>query len=89
MDQRFRILENKDNMLPEKGPIICVCHQVGQIEIANAIEKGIDNTKLPGEKLKCGTNCGSCIPEMEKLIRYHSSIDTINKNSLEEITTNH
>lgn len=51
------------------GKIICSCFQVGENTIAAAIAEGCEDTDALGEKLKCGTNCGSCIPELKTLIR--------------------
>ena len=37
--------------------------------IAAAIEGGCQTSAALGEKLRCGTNCGSCVPELNRLIR--------------------
>jgi len=52
----------------DKGAIICSCFQVGENTINNAIAEGCNNAEALGEKLKCGTNCGSCVPELKSLI---------------------
>jgi assimilatory nitrate reductase catalytic subunit len=55
--------------LPDVGPIVCACFGVGQNTITDAIKSGqcksIDDI---GSTLKAGTNCGSCIPELKKLL---------------------
>jgi assimilatory nitrate reductase catalytic subunit len=50
------------------GPIVCACFGVGRGTICNAIAAGARTAAEIGAKLKAGTNCGSCIPEMKRLI---------------------
>lgn len=53
----------------DSGRIICACHQVGIKRIQHGIEHdGLDSIEAIGENLKAGTNCGSCIPEIRKLL---------------------
>ena len=53
----------------DKGAIICSCFQVGENTIKNSIQQGCCTAEALGEALKCGTNCGSCIPELKALIQ--------------------
>jgi assimilatory nitrate reductase catalytic subunit len=55
------------------GAIICSCFQVGEVAIEAAIADGADSTEALGEQLRCGTNCGSCVPELNRLLRRHGS----------------
>lgn len=50
------------------GPTICACHGVGLEVIAGAITAGADSVEAVGLACKAGTNCGSCIPEIRKLL---------------------
>ncbi|MGO3003348.1 MAG: (2Fe-2S)-binding protein, partial [Halomonas sp.] len=43
-------------------------HQVGQTTIVNAIREGDISIEALGARLACGTQCGSCIPELKSLI---------------------
>ncbi|TJY58177.1 nitrate reductase [Sinimarinibacterium sp. CAU 1509] len=53
----------------DTGPTICSCFGVGRNTITNAIEQGgCNSVEALGAKLRCGTNCGSCIPELQKLL---------------------
>lgn len=52
----------------KQGNIICSCHSVRLNTIKNAIKEGATSVELLGEKLKCGTNCGSCKGELAGLI---------------------
>ena len=50
--------------------IICSCFSVGASRIAAAIrENDLKSAAEIGALLKAGTNCGSCIPELKKLLR--------------------
>jgi assimilatory nitrate reductase catalytic subunit len=49
--------------------IVCACFAVGETAIADAIrDKGLTTPAAVGAALKAGTNCGSCIPEIRKLL---------------------
>ncbi|MGK0500220.1 MAG: assimilatory nitrate reductase catalytic subunit [Oceanicoccus sp.] len=50
------------------GRNICSCFKVSEEKIINAIYNGADSLPQLGIELKCGTNCGSCIPELNQLI---------------------
>jgi assimilatory nitrate reductase catalytic subunit len=50
------------------GPIVCSCFGIGQHQIAAEIRKGAGNVEAIGRRLKAGTNCGACKPEIGKLL---------------------
>ncbi|WP_232630895.1 nitrate reductase [Methylobacterium sp. Leaf118] len=50
------------------GPVICACHGVGLDTITAAIAGGAGSVEAVGAACKAGTNCGSCIPEIRKLL---------------------
>jgi assimilatory nitrate reductase catalytic subunit len=51
------------------GPIICACFSVGVATIRAAIQAGAaTSVEAIGEALRAGTNCGSCVPELKRLI---------------------
>jgi assimilatory nitrate reductase catalytic subunit len=68
-DQRRMLLSGKSvDGLANAGPIVCACFGVGRTTICDAIAAGARFAADIGAKLKAGTNCGSCIPEMKRLI---------------------
>jgi assimilatory nitrate reductase catalytic subunit len=68
-DQRRMLLSGKStDGLANAGPIVCACFGVGRTTICDAIAAGARSAAEIGAKLKAGTNCGSCIPEMKRLI---------------------
>ncbi|CAI1627003.1 Nitrate reductase [Serratia ficaria] len=58
---------------PAAGATICSCFGVGEKRIIAAIAEGCHSAAALGERLQCGTNCGSCLPELKKLIQQHAS----------------
>ena len=63
-----------------RGRIVCNCFNVAETEIGEALAKqdwvnqGTPDAVLAclQGQLKCGTNCGSCVPEMKKIILTHT-----------------
>ena len=53
---------------PDRGSIICVCHDVGECEIAAAIAGGCATVACIGNATRAGTNCGSCRPHIARMI---------------------
>jgi len=60
------------------GKLICSCFKVSEQAIVAAIADGANSATALGQQLKCGTNCGSCIPELNTLVAnaLTSSIDS-------------
>lgn len=54
------------------GPIVCACFGVGRTTICNAIASGQTTVAGLGAELRAGTNCGSCVPELKRLIAQHT-----------------
>jgi len=50
------------------GPVVCACHGVGADVIAATIGAGAGSVEAVGAACKAGTNCGSCIPEIRKML---------------------
>jgi assimilatory nitrate reductase catalytic subunit len=68
-DQRRMLLSGKSmDGLVDAGPIVCACFGVGRGTICGAIAAGANSAAAIGAQLKAGTNCGSCIPELKRLI---------------------
>lgn len=56
----------------DSSPLVCQCFQVRQREIKQAIANGHESVESLGSALKCGTQCGSCKPELKQLISANS-----------------
>jgi assimilatory nitrate reductase catalytic subunit len=68
-EQRRTLLSGKSaDGLGNSGPVVCACFGVGRTTICDAIAAGVGSAAAIGAQLKAGTNCGSCIPELKRLI---------------------
>ncbi len=71
-EQRRLLLSGKSaDGVGGAGPIVCACFGVGRTTICNAIASGQATVAGLGAELRAGTNCGSCIPELKRLIAQH------------------
>ncbi|MBU1360487.1 MAG: molybdopterin-dependent oxidoreductase, partial [Gammaproteobacteria bacterium] len=56
-----------------RGKVVCNCFGVSEAAIATALQQadGTDGERLAALQgsLKCGTHCGSCLPELQRLVR--------------------
>jgi assimilatory nitrate reductase catalytic subunit len=64
--------------LEPRGRQVCSCFNVSETEIVSSLERcsGSVESRL-GElqsSLKCGTNCGSCLPELRRMVRASASL---------------
>ena len=51
---------------------MCACLNVGQNTLVKAIAAGAFSVAALGEVTCAGTNCGSCKPELARLVAQHS-----------------
>ena len=53
----------------DPGPLVCACMSVGKNIIINAItDQGCHSAKAVGAQCRAGTNCGSCVGQINDLI---------------------
>ena len=77
--QETLLTEDRVNLLagrslsapPDTGPTVCSCHFVGAKTVAEAIAAGAVTADAVGEVTHAGTRCGSCRPELIRMIREH------------------
>jgi len=50
-----------------RGRIVCGCYDVSEAEIRAAVAGGARLEELQS-RLRCGTECGSCVPELRRLV---------------------
>ncbi|MEM6266486.1 MAG: molybdopterin-dependent oxidoreductase [Pseudomonadota bacterium] len=53
---------------PERGATVCVCHDVGEFELHQAIVNGANSVAQLGHCTRAGTNCGSCRPVLARML---------------------
>jgi assimilatory nitrate reductase catalytic subunit len=52
---------------PPRGRVVCNCHDVSENEIRADFATGLDLAAVQ-RKRGCGTSCGSCLPELKRLM---------------------
>jgi assimilatory nitrate reductase catalytic subunit len=61
--------------IPDRGPIVCVCFDVGLTTIVDAIaSQALTNVEAVGKAVNAGTNCGSCRPAISRLFALEREI---------------
>jgi len=69
--QRRAVLSGRSTEdLPASGPIVCACFGVGLNLIRTALNHGAASVADIGAALRAGTNCGSCLPELKKIVTH-------------------
>jgi assimilatory nitrate reductase catalytic subunit len=66
--RRFLLAGRSGSAGFDASPTICACFGVRARAILAAIEAGATSAQAIGMKLKAGTNCGSCLPELRRMI---------------------
>lgn len=69
----WKLLAGDESDRAHTGKIICSCFEVGENHIINAIQSGCTDAGQLGVWLRCGTNCGSCAPELTQLVKLHKN----------------
>ena len=67
--RRWLFAPRAEPPVPAAAPrkVICNCLDVSEDQIRREIAAGADLASLQ-EKLKCGTSCGSCVPELKRML---------------------
>jgi assimilatory nitrate reductase catalytic subunit len=69
--ERLRLLSGRPGAdARDRGPIVCACFDVGAEEIAGAARAGCTSVAAIGERLKAGSNCGSCRAEIGRVMEH-------------------
>lgn len=55
--------------LPTRGRVVCNCHDVAVDQIGAAIAAGAGSLLELQTELKCGTGCGACLPELNRILK--------------------
>ena len=69
LSKRTRVLAGRPGAgAVDRGAIVCACFGVGAHEISVAAARGCCTVTAVGEAIQAGTNCGSCRPEIKRII---------------------
>ncbi|MFN3655910.1 MAG: molybdopterin-dependent oxidoreductase [Pseudolabrys sp.] len=67
--QRRAVLSGRSSEgLADPGPVVCACFGVGLNVIRAAMAGGAASVEEIGAALRAGTNCGSCLPELKRIV---------------------
>ena len=73
MQRRMVLSGRAADGLAETGPVICACFGVGLNVIREAIaSNSATDVEAIGKALRAGTNCGSCLPELKRIVHEHA-----------------
>ena len=74
--QRRTVLSGRSaDGLPDAGPVVCSCFGVGLNVIREALRSGAAaDVEEIGKALRAGTNCGSCLPELKRIVQAHDRV---------------
>ena len=53
--------------IPARGRVVCNCLDIAEAEILAAVNAGAALEELQTQ-LRCGTECGSCVPELKRML---------------------
>lgn len=68
--ERRALLAERPRGSAQSGPVVCACHGIGRESVCAAIRQhAIRDPREVGARLKAGTGCGSCVPEIRALIQ--------------------
>jgi assimilatory nitrate reductase catalytic subunit len=65
----WRLLAAPDGGAADYSRVICTCFGVSEDVVRRAVLAGARTAAELGSQLRCGTNCGSCVPELRTLIQ--------------------
>ena len=70
IDEKTRavLLAGRMPGLADNGPVVCACANIGEKTIKAAIEAGTGELDALGAQTKAGVTCGSCRPELARMI---------------------
>jgi assimilatory nitrate reductase catalytic subunit len=66
---RVALLAGRSAATVDVGGMVCACMKVGSYAIDNAIAEGCATVEAIGETTGAGTNCGSCRPEIARMLK--------------------
>ncbi|MCC8409174.1 molybdopterin-dependent oxidoreductase [Mucilaginibacter sp. UR6-1] len=67
-EKRLQLLRSTGKASPVLGKLVCSCNNVGSLNIINKITDGCDNLKELCTATGAGMGCGSCRPEVKRLL---------------------
>ena len=88
-EQQRRVLLSgrRFDEIPDCGPTVCACFGVGLATIRAAVAaRRATSAEELGELLRAGTNCGSCLPELRKIVQERVAVSGSNGSLLSPVS---
>jgi bacterioferritin-associated ferredoxin len=77
-DRRMLLSGRTSEGIDDSGPLVCACFGVGLHAIRRAVAGGAAvSVENIGSALKAGTNCGSCVPELRRIIAHERAAQAV------------
>ena len=77
LDRRAVLSGRSTKTMTDPGPLICACFGVGLNSIRAALAGGMAvSVEEIGVALRAGTNCGSCLPELKRIVSHERAAQT-------------
>ena len=67
-EKRSELLRSSNKSEPVKGKLVCTCSQIGEGNLIESIEAGTKSFNELCNKTGAGIGCGSCKPEVNKIL---------------------
>ncbi|HEX7366568.1 MAG TPA: (2Fe-2S)-binding protein, partial [Pelobium sp.] len=67
-DKRLQLLRSGKTPEPVIGKLVCSCNNVGEGNIETAVKNGCTNLNAICDKTGAATGCGSCKPEVKRIM---------------------
>jgi assimilatory nitrate reductase catalytic subunit len=65
----------------ERSPQVCACHDVSEARIVAALARAVgsadERLQTLQRSLRCGTDCGSCLPAVKTLVQRHQPVEQV------------
>ncbi|MVN21593.1 nitrate reductase [Mucilaginibacter arboris] len=78
-DKRLQLLRSGKKAEPVLGKLVCSCNNVGAENICNKIKSGCTELKELSETTGAGTGCGSCRPEVKRILEEYLEAELLEK----------
>jgi assimilatory nitrate reductase catalytic subunit len=75
-EDRAAVLIGRLPGVEDQGPLVCACRGIGVKKIESAIAAGCRSADAVGDVTSAGTQCGSCRPEIMRMIVRHKAKET-------------
>ena len=77
-DRRALLSGARDDATADLGPLVCACFAVRRATIEDFLAgNAAGSVEAVGRALKAGTNCGSCLPELKRIVAHVAAAETV------------